>query len=194
MQARRPSMPILASRTDRSVLGSGLRATNTLDLHQSSRTDRTQHRLFSCKTSTRLGFQNLQSSLQRSGGEGARLQDDLTTHLIRLDIPICGLAGAWCWDAGEHHSEHHTIYWSGSQSQRGHGCGVGICVHKNAVDSLLGWGAKGDRLLWARFEGVVRTYRYCGLYPHGCVVSRYREVIVIFVCVGDPDPLLSYRV
>ena len=64
--------------------------------------------------------------------EGARLQNDLTTHLNRLDIPICGLAGAWRWEAGEHHSEHHTVYLSGSQSQWGHGCGVGIFVQATA--------------------------------------------------------------
>lgn len=148
-------MPTPASRTDHSTLGIGHQAihnsTHTVS-NRSLRAIRSQLPFLNCKHSTRFGFLNLQRSLRLD----SRLHDDLSAHLNRLNIPICGLAGAWEWSRGQHPGQHHDILWSGCPPGRGHrSCGVGLTVAHSVRDSLHDWGVHSDRLLWARFKGTI---------------------------------------
>jgi hypothetical protein len=171
-------MPIPASRTDHSALGIGQQANRNTNFNSSRRFNRSQLPVLNCKTRTRFGFVNLQSSLQRSAARGASLQDDLATNIAALGIPICGLAGAWRWEKAAHRGEQHQILWSGSKTQQGHGCGVGLFVHDDVAGSLKRWGAKGDRLLWARFTGTINltvVVAYAPPVSSGCTAQQRQQ-------------------
>jgi hypothetical protein len=142
-------MPTPASRTANTVLGIGPNGRQ-----RSSRpTKRSLLSFLHAKHLTRFGFWNLQRSIARDPGR----QHELTARLAVCGVRICGLAGAWNWETGEHQiADGATILWTGSQPRpSGRGQGVGLLLGPSHRASLASWQPVSDRLLYARFRGTI---------------------------------------
>jgi hypothetical protein len=163
---------LAASRTTSVALGNG----NQADF-QTTRRRKTRSLLpfLHAKRESRFGFWNLQKSIANPG-----LQDDLHKALRNNNVPICGLAGAWVWEEGNHPGDGHAILWSGARGRtragRGYGVGLYLSDQVQACLRLRDTRAVSDRIFVARFSGTISLTTVVAYAPHAGRPAEERAV------------------
>jgi len=117
----------------------------------------------------------LQKSIANPG-----LQDDLHTALRNNNVPICGIAGAWVWEEGNHPGDGHAILWSGARGRtragRGYGVGLYLPDQVQACLRLRDTRAVSDRIFVARFSGTISLTTVVAYVPHAGRPAEERAV------------------
>ena len=96
------------------------------------------------KTAIKLGTWNVRALFQCGKLE------NLKQEMNRLQLNILGICETRWTDAGSFRSDKFTIIYSGGMK---HEKGVGILIDKNVSNSILGYWAISDRILFVKLKG-----------------------------------------